>query len=692
MIITLSGFLYENLREALPSNSKLLFESNGKKLIYPLGTTGAYSFSISVGKYLVSVIKDNEIEVLGEYSITKDTKYIPYFNTLSSPIALTVESSDLSDLQEIESHCIEIHNSVKVIENTAGLYAQESKEYCESLVDSMRVKVVQEMGDSEESVMSQKAVTDLVTTPNPSVSQYIMELTPNDNLDDITCRIDGITYASTSYSCSTDSNALLANNYPEERAGTLTVLNSYGNTGSEDSGTIQQYSMYSTTIVYERRHINNKWTDWELITFPISNSIDTASGDTACTTQVAKEIKDTLDLHANSIIAGEKGAHNLRYHDNRLQYKKDDTWVTILNNNQYKIMTAIIDTSNLDPDTCISYQDDAIGMSHYDWDKFFGHYPCILKDGVETIKLDPNNFSNDIIGNPVDLASDDVGDVMIAFPRLGFRMETTNKKIILQFTNNLNDPNFSYYAHRRGDVQKDKFYLGAFKGCVSDNKLHSWAGQTHSYSNLTRARNYAQANGPGYENSGFYQLVFRQAMYIMKYGSLDSQNALGKGATYREISDEGGSYCTTGNTLDKGMDWGETTGKLQMKLFGIEDFWGNAIEWIDGVYQNSGTLTAATDNFNSTGEGYIPSIYYRSFEYLWVSSIGGTTESGFVPTAQKNPDEDTGFCTNVTIASLGFAQYGGRYNSKNKSGIFDLYIGAQALNSYASIGSRLMYL
>ena len=61
----------------------------------------------------------------------------------------------------------------------------------------------------------------------------------------------------------------------------------------------------------------------------------------------------------------------------------------------------------------------------------------------------------------------------------------------------------------------------------------------------------------------------------------------------------------TGGTNQKGMFFGETTGKQQMKFLGIEDFWGNLRWWIDGLFSDSNrNIKTAFQNFNDTGSGY----------------------------------------------------------------------------------------
>ena len=269
----------------------------------------------------------------------------------------------------------------------------------------------------------------------------------------------------------------------------------------------------------------------------------------------------------------------------------------------YRVMTVIIDQSNSNPETCITYADDATSMTagSSEWDSFFGHYPCLLKDGVEVGRLNLNNFAQFEDGTNADITSGSAGDVMIAFPKLGYKISTSGDVVTVSMTDNPNADGYCYLAHTRGTTVKDVFYLGAYKGYVTSSKLRSLSGKTPTVNTtIGDFRTQAQSNGSGYDQSAFNQLIFRQCMYLLKYKNLDSQTAVGYG-----YANGNSSSASTGGTNTKGMDYGETTGKLQMKLFGLEDFWGNVYEFIDGIFSDSSrNILTATENFNDTGNGY----------------------------------------------------------------------------------------
>ena len=178
-------------------------------------------------------------------------------------------------------------------------------------------------------------------------------------------------------------------------------------------------------------------------------------------------------------------------------------------------------------------------------------------------------------------------------------------------------------------------------------------------------------------------------MYLLKYKNLDSQTAVGRGYV-----DGNSAAIATGNTNSKGMDWGETTGTYQMKLFGLEDFWGNVFEFIDGIYSDaSRNICTATDGFNDTGSGYTNqgSSGFASDTSGYMTKVQGTSEMGFVLKA-NNGSETTYYCDYASVYASRLAYFGGYWSNGSYAGAFRLYVTLSTSNSIASCSARLMFL
>ena len=359
-----------------------------------------------------------------------------------------------------------------------------------------------------------------------------------------------------------------------------------------------------------------------------------------------------------------------------------------------KTMTVILDLTNPDPTQWASYADDAIGMvaGSDAWDEFFGHYPCILDNGVELGKLKRDNFAQYEDGTTAPITT--LGkDVMICFPRRGIKLEYTDENTLsVSMTNEEGKTGYSYMAHSYKGNDISKFYLGAYKGYVSSNNLYSISGQTPT-GNITigNFRTYAQARGTGYEQSAFFQLTFRQVMYLLKYKGQNAQIAIGRGYV-----DGNSSIHATGGTNARGMDWGETTGKDQMKLFGLEDFYGNVYEFIDGIYSDANRqIYVADGNFNDTGTNYIDAGATSSSSDLngYMRYPNGTNLAGFTLSTNSNKGTDiTYFCDDTGMNALRLAYFGSGWGDASRAGVFRFNVGITESSAAVYECARLMYL
>lgn len=352
-----------------------------------------------------------------------------------------------------------------------------------------------------------------------------------------------------------------------------------------------------------------------------------------------------------------------------------------------------IDLTDSNPSTWATYTDDAVGMEAGSsaWDEkplFCDIASYLFKDEAEVGKLkkdDPTKFED---GSSADIASGNAGDVMTKFTRGGLKMWTEGNILHIRITDNPNAEGYSYKAFKRGSVDKDAFYLGRYKGYVSSNKLRSLSGKTPTGNQTIGAfRTNAHNMGSGYENSGYYQLLWRQALYAIKYKMQNAQEVIGKGYT-------GGSAVTsTGGTNGKGDTYGTSSNTQQVILFGIEDFYGNIWEWIDGLVSDaSRNILTATDGFNDTGSGYdsFPSGVTAN-EGGYMNKPQGNADTGFTY-KEKNGSSTTYFCDSSGLGASCVARFGGGYGSGDDAGVF--YFDVSNASSYANayVGGRLMYL
>ncbi|MBS6062648.1 MAG: hypothetical protein KH972_02130 [Peptostreptococcaceae bacterium] len=369
----------------------------------------------------------------------------------------------------------------------------------------------------------------------------------------------------------------------------------------------------------------------------------------------------------------------------------------------FRKMTVKIDLSNSNPATCCSYHDDAAEMipGSKEWDDFFGHYPCLFKNGQEVGKLKRDNFFQFEDGKSADITSGDAGDVMIAFPRRGVKISTSGDIVTVSMTDDPDNSEFKYYAHTKKTARKEVFYLGAYKGWKDgSNKLRSLKDKAPTANQtIGRFRTQAQANGSGYEQSAFFQLTFRQVMYLLKYKNLDSQTTIGQGYVKSGQS----SPINTGGSENYGMD-SEIIKKSNpsymtdqghhVKLFGLEDFWGNIYECIDGIVTDSSrNILTATGSYNNSGSGYDNNGNAGSSSNVlgFMSKPNGTTELGFTLKETKG-SETTYFSDYAYLSADGIACFGGEWSNTAYAGVFRLNVSYSPSFANSNFAGRLMYL
>lgn len=358
-----------------------------------------------------------------------------------------------------------------------------------------------------------------------------------------------------------------------------------------------------------------------------------------------------------------------------------------------KTYTIRIDQSNSNPLTCCTYADDAVGMTKgsSEWDDIFGYKPCIMRDGVVQGYLNPNDFTKYTSGLSAPI-TDTNYDVMIEFPRMGLDISTSGKIITIKLTDAKNDSNFQYLAHKRGSIQKDYFYIGAYSATGSRSKLGSNSGvYPRINTSISEFISLAHNHGSGYEIMAFYQWTYVQALYVMKYGNLNSQEALGKGFV------SGSSIQATGATNAFGMCYGNpSSGTGRMKLFGLEDLWGNMYQFISGLYSDSNrNLLTTTDNFgvNTSADAWEYNVSSGTTGIVsgYMTESQGTNNGGFV-TKVGGGSSTTYYSDYAYLNASYFPRVGGYWSGGNNAGVFYCSVGDSASESNAYVGSRLMYL
>lgn len=365
-----------------------------------------------------------------------------------------------------------------------------------------------------------------------------------------------------------------------------------------------------------------------------------------------------------------------------------------------------IDLTNSDPETSVTYTDDAVDFnkSYMDFgndtfeygswaDKFpFNQIkPCILKDGVVTTYLNPNNYAEDVDGNAIDITKTCDGDVMIEIPKIYYYLHNDENYQYIQISNHKVDDNYCCLAHTYKGAEKDKVYISAYHTYYDGTSSRSVSGvyATGSVS-LDTWRTRIHDKGFGYEPFYWNLLVLLQCLYVIQFKNLDSQTVLGFGW----VSDNQNTPACGGlNT--KGLYYG-TGSNGQMKFMGIEDWYGVKNMLIDGAYINSRKLMIADVtnpdmSFNGTGQGYIEVATGLTTGYGWVRKILGENHTGFCPktfvSTSSGYYSDNGNVNNDCVAGFGGSSLAG----VNAGACGIGFVSSSSASGAAARSSRLAY-
>lgn len=364
-----------------------------------------------------------------------------------------------------------------------------------------------------------------------------------------------------------------------------------------------------------------------------------------------------------------------------------------------------IDLSNSNPETSVTYTDDAVNFSKsymdfandsFVWGSWQNKFPfnqikpCLFKNGAVVKYLNPNNYAQDVDGNAVDITGTD-GDVMIEIPKIYYKLSRDASYQYIQISDTA-QTGFCCLAHTYKGVEKNKVYIGAYQAYYDGSKSRSISGVSATGSvSLNNWRTYAHNQGSGYENFYWNLLVLLEALFVIQFKNLDSQSAMGYG-----FCNASGQFTTGGALNAKGMNYcASGTANAQMKWLGIEDFWGSRTTWIDGAYINGTNLTVAdvtsdSMEFSGSGTNYITAASNLTTGGGYHTDIVGSNLGGFCPQGFSG-SATTYYCDSGCVNSGSVPYFGGHRTNAAYAGAFYVYFDNSVVNTRSYRGGRLAF-
>lgn len=361
---------------------------------------------------------------------------------------------------------------------------------------------------------------------------------------------------------------------------------------------------------------------------------------------------------------------------------------------------------------------------------------CVLKeDGSVNYYLNPSDSTEKIDGTAATLDGTD-GYVMVEVPKFYFRYVLNGSTHNWQISD---VPQAGFQLHpafyKDGNIV-DYRYIGAYDACMYDDSASAYVSGTnltdmtsstdtaadklasvsgiYPIVGLTRdeCRSIAENNGAGWRVVDFWLISAIQMLYVVEFGSFFSQNITGAGNTngsyLASSSDQNDSpHTIAGASNSLGNASTNTTtgagvsakpGTSFMSYRGIENFYGNCWNWVDGVnigvganynVHVSNVTTDFADNTATnydligqcaTASGYVQNIY------------AGDVPGAFIP------NDTTGASSSTYLTDYFYINTGNRVALFGGDAAVGAFAGAfcwgwALVSSYAdrTVGCRLSY-
>ena len=336
--------------------------------------------------------------------------------------------------------------------------------------------------------------------------------------------------------------------------------------------------------------------------------------------------------------------------------------------------------------------------------------PCMLKnDGTVDYYLCPTDFSKREDGvTASDISNTSyAGNAMVEVGQIWLKEVNENGKIHVYIANQKVDDDFDCFTHVNADGSYNEFYYRAiYDGSNISNKIRSLSGQTICSNVAGNTQiSYAQANGTGWDVDEYCFRRLINYLLILMSKSTDTQTAFGTGRYTGYVNTSNTNQIKTGTLDNRGMFYGDNNNG-GVKVFYMENWWGNIWKITNGLIQSGGKLyykmcpsmqdgSTVTGYQQTAATGYIDSGVTLSgtISELYIKEMQVVPHLGLVPTAASGGSSSTHYCDSMWSNSsvVGFARFGSTPSDGLLVGAFSLAVSNAVSNSGWVCGAALSY-
>lgn len=363
-----------------------------------------------------------------------------------------------------------------------------------------------------------------------------------------------------------------------------------------------------------------------------------------------------------------------------------------------------INKNDSNPASRVQYLEMAVGMTPakanlstgaFDYGSWAGAFfmpkPYMVKsNGQLDYELDHNDQTKKLAGGSSDISNTSYdGNAMAVFPTIWHYCYESGGYEYHYICDTQLDENYKAYMHTRADgTIEDWHALSMFEGSLTGSKLRSLAGQTPAVNATAQNElSYATANGNLWSTEAFCEWDLIRTLLILMGKSTNAQAVYGYGV--------GGASAAiaTGTLKNKGAFYGVSTNTVAVKVFYMENWWGNIWNRIQGlIASTTRVMVKMTRPYNFTGSGFIDTgknLGGTSGGYQNVVSCANNY--GTIPVTASG-SENTYECDGLwfnTSANTYVALVGGYWAHAALLGFSCVGLNVAASNAYTSVGARL---
>lgn len=336
----------------------------------------------------------------------------------------------------------------------------------------------------------------------------------------------------------------------------------------------------------------------------------------------------------------------------------------------YSLFGFELNQSESDPASMITYIEDNVNFTsaHMDFDNDIFNYgdwenawfiknlkAVMLKyDGTVDYELDKNDYSKKVDGETdSDITNSSYeGNVMIGIPTVYYKIvpDSNNTDIYrFYFSDKKIDDSYLCWSHLDSSGNIIPYcYISAYTSSAdSSNRLRSISGTSNKTGILfTSFFSYARANNiddATIWNMGLYCDQMLITFLLLLIGkSTDTQAVFGYGNCPQTSSSVTSDILSNGTLDNKGLFYGKNTYTSAVKVFGIENFWGNLWRETLGLFNNATNILvkmcqcskdgSTAEDYNTTDDNLIISDFSisSSMTTAYIKNLGINTDLGYI--------------------------------------------------------------